>query len=173
MAQVLLLNASYEPLAVLNHRRAICLLLSGKVESNSTDAIPIRGPSQVFYTPTVIRLRRYVHVPRRNIHWSRKGVLERDCYRCAYCGRNMRDQHRRRGVKRTKPTVDHILPVSRGGKNTWTNTVCACPDCNQRKADRMPHEAGMPLLWEPKAPRTNYWVASGDIPRTWKVYFER
>ena len=172
MAQVLLLNASYEPLAVLNHRRAICLLLSGTVETNSTDLIPVRGVSRIFYTPTIIRLRHYISAPRRNVHWSRKAILDRDGYRCAYCGRNMRDQHRRRGKQRVKPTVDHIVPVSRGGKNTWTNTVCACPACNQRKANRMPHEAGMKLRWEPKAPRTDTWVASGDIPRAWKMYFE-
>jgi 5-methylcytosine-specific restriction endonuclease McrA len=67
-------------------------------------------------------------------------------------------------------TLDHIIPRSRGGRNTWGNTACACFRCNQRKADRTPHEAGMPMLWEPKTPRVNYIIAAGDVPDTWKVY---
>ena len=62
-----------------------------------------------------------------------------------------------------------MIPVSRGGRSTWGNTVTACARCNQRKADRMPHEAGMKLWIEPKTPRTNYLLAAGDIPATWKL----
>jgi 5-methylcytosine-specific restriction endonuclease McrA len=69
-------------------------------------------------------------------------------------------------------TVDHLIPRSRGGKNTWGNTACACPLCNNRKGDRTPHEAGMVLRWEPKIPRVGYLVASGDVPAAWKVYLE-
>jgi 5-methylcytosine-specific restriction endonuclease McrA len=71
--------------------------------------------------------------------WSRRGVMARDHFRCAYCGR-------------TATTVDHVVPQSRGGPNTWTNTVAACGGCNQRKGDRTPAEAGMPLRVEPSAP---------------------
>ena len=67
-------------------------------------------------------------------------------------------------------TVDHIIPRSRGGKNTWGNTACACAACNRRKGNRTPHEAGMRLLWEPKTPRVDYLVLWGDIPASWKVY---
>jgi 5-methylcytosine-specific restriction endonuclease McrA len=69
-------------------------------------------------------------------------------------------------------TIDHILPVSRGGKGSWGNTVCACPTCNQRKADRTPHEANMKLRWEPKTPRVSYLFVSGEVPAAWKVYLE-
>jgi 5-methylcytosine-specific restriction endonuclease McrA len=69
-------------------------------------------------------------------------------------------------------TIDHILPVSRGGKNTWGNTICACPACNQRKGNRLPNEASMKLLWEPKTPRASYLVVQGDIPAAWKLYLE-
>ncbi|MCB0181559.1 MAG: HNH endonuclease, partial [Anaerolineae bacterium] len=57
-------------------------------------------------------------------------------------------------------------------KNTWTNTICACAACNQRKGNRTPHEANMKLGWEPKMPRVTYLVASGQIPASWKVYLE-
>lgn len=68
--------------------------------------------------------------------------------------------------------VDHLIAVSQGGASTWGNTVAASPRCNQRKAGRAPHEAGMKLLIEPKASRTSYLVASGDVPAAWKVWFE-
>lgn len=152
MAPVLLLDAGCEPLAVLTHRRAFILLLRGSVEPRSNEYIAIRGVTRTFFTPTVIRLRRPIDAPYRREPWSRKSVLERDRFRCAYCGRDMRDQHRRRRTPRIRPTIDHILPVSRGGKSSWTNTVCACPACNQRKANRTPREAGMRLLWVPRAP---------------------
>jgi len=82
------------------------------------------------------------------------------------------DKSRGQVLTKQNFTVDHVLPLSRGGRNTWGNTVCACPPCNQRKADRMPNEANMHLLWEPKTPRARYIVASGEIPANWKTYLE-
>jgi 5-methylcytosine-specific restriction endonuclease McrA len=70
-------------------------------------------------------------------------------------------------------TVDHIVPRSRGGKDQWTNTACACYHCNHRKGNRLPNEAGMRLRWEPKIPRTSYLViAVGSGPDAWKRYIE-
>lgn len=64
------------------------------------------------------------------------------------------------------------MPSSRGGRNSWGNTACACAKCNHRKGNRTPHEAGMKLLWEPKTPRVDYLVASGELPEAWKFYLE-
>ena len=90
--------------------------------------------------PQVIRLCRYVRVPfRRRAPWSRRGVLVRDRHRCAYCGRRA-------------TTVDHVVPRSRGGGDTWLNTVASCAEDNHRKADRTPEQAGMPLLTQPFEP---------------------
>ena len=75
-------------------------------------------------------------------------------------------------LRRQDFTIDHIVPRSKGGQNTWSNTACACPPCNQRKGDRDPHEAGMTMLWEPKMPRVDYVVASGEVPQAWKIYLE-
>lgn len=172
MSQILLLNASYEPLAIINDRRALSLLARGRVEAASDEAIQIRSVARIFCIPTVIRLRRYVNVPRRGTHWSRRRVLQRDQYTCAYCGIQPGGEQRGQVLTRHNFTIDHILPVSRGGKNTWSNTVCACPACNHRKADRMPHEANMKLLWEPKTPRADYLVISGQMPAAWKFYLE-
>lgn len=170
MPQILLLNASYEPLAVITQRRALTLLLRGRVEAACADTVELHSVSQNLRIPTVIRLRRYINVPRRGARWSRRAVLQRDGFTCAYCGIQPGGRQRGHTLTRQSFTIDHVVPVSRGGKNTWGNTVCACPECNQHKGSRMPHEANMTLRWEPKIPRVNYLVASGDVPSAWKIY---
>lgn len=172
MSHVLLLNASYEPLLVITDRRALSLLMRGRVEAVTEETIEMRSVSHTLRIPTVLRLRYYVNVPQRGRHWSRRAVLERDRYTCGYCGVRLGDKYRGRTLNRQDLTIDHVLPVSRGGKNTWSNTICACAACNHRKGDRMPHEVCMKLLWEPKMPRTTYLVASGEVPADWKFYLE-
>jgi 5-methylcytosine-specific restriction endonuclease McrA len=130
------------------------------------------GAAETLSIPAVLRLRRYVNVPRRGARWSRRGVMQRDKYTCIYCGIQAGKARGHRLLKRSDFTLDHIVPQSRGGRNTWGNTACACPDCNGRKGDRTPHEAGMTMLWEPKIPRVDYLVASGNVPESWKFYLE-
>ena len=167
---VLLLNATYEPLRVIPVQRAAKLLMRGVAEGVEGVAARLHTPSTVFEVPSVLRLRYYVHVPRRGAVWSRKGVLARDGYACVYCGARIGGWHRGRVLTRDDFTVDHLLPRSVGGGNTWGNTACACRWCNGRKGNRTPHEAGMRLRWEPKTPRVNYVVASGEVPTEWRVY---
>lgn len=172
--RVLLLNgSSWEPLAVISLPRAINLLLAGKAVVIEETGKFLRTVSSTFPIPSVIALRRYINVPRRKAHWSRKGVLARDNYTCIYCGTRTGDVLRNKVVTKSDFTVDHILPRSRGGKDTWTNTACACYGCNHRKGDRMPGEAGMKMQWEPKTPRTSYLViAIGSGPEAWRHYIE-
>ena len=95
-------------------------------------------------------LRRYISLDwyySRPVVWSKSGVLRRDGYKCAYCGR-------------TADTIDHLVPVSKGGVSSWDNCIACCRACNLRKADRTPDEAGMILLWHPKPPRRDQLVAS-------------
>lgn len=169
---VLLLNASYEPLNVIPLRRAISLMLRERVDAATDDTLTVRSASDAFEIPIVLRLKRYVNVPQRGARWSRRAVFQRDQYTCIYCGITIGDK--RGGSKLTLRSfsLDHIVPKSRGGRNSWVNTACACNRCNQRKGSRMPHEAGMRLLWEPKTPRVNYLVAAGEIPQAWKIYLE-
>ncbi len=171
-SNVLLLNASYEPLDIIPAKRAVSLMLRDRVEAACSESIEMHSASSTWRIPTIIRLRYYINVPRRGVSWSREAVLRRDRYTCAYCGAETGQKHNGRIYTRYDFTVDHVLPVSRGGKNTWGNTVCACATCNQRKADRLPHEAAMKLLWEPKTPRARYVVASGEVPAVWKAYLE-
>ncbi|MFZ0546636.1 MAG: HNH endonuclease [Candidatus Promineifilaceae bacterium] len=170
MDSVLLLNASFSPLSVIPMRRALSLIARGCVEAATEETITIQGVSRPFHLPTVIRLHRYVSVPQRKASWSRTAVLRRDSYRCIYCGKQCGERQYGRVLQKDDFTLDHIIPRSRGGKNSWGNTACACFRCNQRKADRTPHEAAMPMLWEPKIPRVNYLVVTGEVPDAWKVY---
>ena len=169
-ANVLLLNASYEPLRVIPVRRAVCLMMRGVVEGVDGVAARLNTPNRVFEVPSVLRLQYYVNVPQRGAVWSRRGVLVRDGYACIYCGLQPGDQRKGHRVTRADLTLDHVIPRSRSGGNSWGNTACACRWCNHRKADRTPHEAGMRLRWEPKTPRVNYVIASGEMPAEWKVY---
>ncbi|NLE45840.1 MAG: HNH endonuclease [Chloroflexi bacterium] len=169
-ARVLLLNATYEPLRVIPIRRAVALLMRGVVEGVDGVAAQVHTPNAVFEVPSVLRLRYYVNAPRRGAVWSRRGVLSRDSYRCIYCGASVGDRSHSRILSRSDFTVDHVIPRSRGGGNSWGNTACACLWCNGRKGARTPHEAGMRMRWEPKTPRVGYVVASGDVPAEWRIY---
>ncbi len=167
---ILLLNASYEPLAVLSLPRAVNLLLRQRVDPVAEAHVTVKTADSGLTVPEVLRLKHYVNVPRRHaLAWTRHGLFVRDNFTCAYCGRRAGAG----GELTLKDlTVDHVTPLSRGGKSLWTNTVCACRRCNMRKGDRLPHEAGMRMLIEPKTPRTNYLVASGSVPASWKFWLE-
>jgi 5-methylcytosine-specific restriction endonuclease McrA len=172
--RVLLLNGSnWEPLAVISIARAINLILAEKAVVIEESGRVLRTVSSTFPVPSVIALRRYINVPRRKAHWSRKGVLVRDNYTCVYCGVHPGDLARGRPLGKADFTVDHIMPKSRGGRDNWSNTACACYGCNHRKGDRTPNEAGMKLRWEPRTPRTSYLViAVGSGPDAWRHYVE-
>ncbi|MEV5507316.1 HNH endonuclease [Streptomyces orinoci] len=141
MRQTLVLNASFEPLAAVSPHRAVVLVLQNKaVVEQARPGLRWRAAAVEVPVPQVIRLRRYVRVPfRQRAPWSRRGVLVRDGHRCAYCGRRA-------------TTVDHVVPRSHGGGDTWLNTVAACAEDNHRKADRTPEQAGMRLLTRPFEP---------------------
>lgn len=139
MDSVLVLNADLGPLHRVSLRHAIRMLCRQVAEVHEAEPDIRLG---VFPLPRVVRLLRYVVTKWRYTSgpaWSRPGVMARDNHRCAYCGG-------------TATTIDHILPRSHGGKNTWTNTVAACGGCNQRKSDRTPDQAGMRLRVSPYAP---------------------
>jgi 5-methylcytosine-specific restriction endonuclease McrA len=173
-SRVLLLNGhTWEPLSVISVQRAINLVLSEKAFVVEQSGHFLRTVREKFPVPSVIALRTYINVPRRHAHWSRRGVLVRDSYTCIYCGATPGTAVRGKILSKSDFTVDHIVPKSRGGKDQWVNTACACYTCNHRKGDKMPNEAGMKLLWEPKTPRTSYLVvAIGSGVDAWRRYIE-
>lgn len=145
----LALNASYEPLTILPVRRALRLVIEEKAEALEVDEErPFRSENLEFSAPVVIRLVRYIHVPRRfRRQVTNTFLFARDEYTCQYCGR-----HRSKLGYRESLTRDHVLPVSRGGDNGWRNVVTACSRCNLEKGDRLPREAGMELHSRPSEP---------------------
>jgi 5-methylcytosine-specific restriction endonuclease McrA len=145
----LALNASFEPLTVVPSKRAIRLILDRKAEVLEVDGDRVfRSEHEELPAPLVIRLVRFVHVPRRfRRQVTNTFLFARDNYSCMYCGR-----HRSQLRGREFLTRDHILPTSRGGLNLWSNVVAACSPCNNRKGDRLPKEAGMRLLTDPSEP---------------------
>lgn len=172
--QVLLLNGStWEPLGVIGVPRAINLVLGGKAVIVEETGNFLRTVREKFAVPSVVALKHYVNVPRRQAPWSRKSVLIRDDYQCIYCGVHPGQMMGGKLMTKSSMTVDHILPKSRDGKDTWTNTACACPRCNHRKGNKLPHEAGMKMRWEPRRPRTSYVVLEfGNNSETWKRYID-
>jgi 5-methylcytosine-specific restriction endonuclease McrA len=154
----LALNASFEPLTIIPVRRALRLVIDRKAEALEVDEErPFRSESARYPTPVVIRLVRYIHVPRKfRRQVTNTFLFARDGYRCQYCAR-----HRREFGHRESLTRDHIIPLSRGGDNGWTNVVTACSRCNLRKGNRLPRECGMRLTSMPAEPR--------DVELIWAV----
>jgi 5-methylcytosine-specific restriction endonuclease McrA len=144
VADVLVLNAGYEPLHRVSVKHAITMLVRGvavveeEVEGHRFGPYPL---------PRVLRLVRYVAMRWRYRGAGRPAVTKDGVKRrdgaCAYCGGPAQ-------------TVDHVVPRSRGGDSTWLNLVAACEPCNGRKADRTPLEAGMPLLLAPYVPAAEH-----------------
>ena len=145
----LALNASFEPLTIIPARRAVRLVLDGKAEILEKDGTRrFRSETRIVPCPAVIRLVRYVHVPRRfRRQVTSTFLFARDDYSCQYCGKHKKELRGRQFLTR-----DHIVPLSRGGDNTWENVVTSCSPCNNRKGDRLPREVGLKLLNEPGQP---------------------
>lgn len=139
---VLVLNGNYEPIHVCNTKRAMGLILAGKVTVLENGRGFIRTVSRAYERPSVIRLVYVVRRPRPRVRLCKREVLRRDEYRCQYCGREA-----------NQLTIDHIVPRYRGGQHSWENLVAACPQCNRRKGGRTLAEARMKLLRPPFEPR--------------------
>ena len=137
-----LYNLSYEKIFEIDWKKAVCLFMSGKVTSYSTEEyIDIKTASGIFKLPKDMVLKKYVYIPYREFSPSRRNILRRDNYTCQYCSCYM---------EKNQCTVDHVVPRSRGGKHEWANVVTCCLRCNRKKSDRTPEEAKMPLLSTPK-----------------------
>lgn len=165
--QVLLLNATYEPLTVLPARRAVVLMAAGKADGLSAeaasraDAVTVRSERLEFTVPPIVRLRTYVRVPyRSSVPMTRAALMHRDAYRCAYCGGKA-------------DTVDHVIPRSRGGAHGWHNCVACCAACNHRKADHLLTELGWQLERELVSPSGLYWrllSSTDELHPSWRPY---
>lgn len=160
--KVLVLNASYEPLSICDARNAVLLLFCGKAMMvASHPEHRIRTVTESYPLPSIVRLTVFVRVEYRSAVLSRKNIFRRDGFRCQYCGR-----------KESDLTIDHVVPKSRGGGDSWENLTTACKPCNTKKGSRTPAEAGMAMLNKPVRPshitlmRQHYLSISDE----WKPY---
>jgi len=160
--KVLILNGNYEPLAICNVPKAIILLYLYKAELVSAfEGKAVHSVNAAIPFPSVIRLSNYVRVPFKKVILSRKNILRRDGHRCQYCGSSSGSL-----------TVDHIMPRSRGGEDSWENLVSACLRCNNRKGSHTPDEAEMPLMKRPIRPNHVTFLRqyAGKIGKDWEPY---
>jgi len=159
---VLVLNQNYEPMTITDAKKAIILIYLEKAELvEKYDSKMIKAISVSFPLPSIVRLTRFINVPRKRIVLSRKNIIKRDGHRCQYCG-----------TTNGPITVDHVIPKGRGGLDSWENLVCACTSCNNRKGDRLPEEAGMKLLSRPVKPNHIFFLRyhTANIDIRWRPY---
>ena len=159
---VLVVNRFFQPVQLTTARRAFLLLFGGSalaidevgdlhdfsawrglpIRDAVDDELPIVGGA--LRIPRVLHLRRYERTRRLTVRLTRKNLMLRDAHQCQYCAR--------RPLVR-ELNIDHVVPRSRGGQDSWENLVTACRVCNLRKAWKTPEEASMRLLRPPATPR--------------------
>jgi 5-methylcytosine-specific restriction endonuclease McrA len=159
--KVLILNQNFEPFSVCTTKRAVILLYLNKVQLVERYGEEVHSISMVLPSPSIVRLSIFVRKPFKRVQLNRKNILKRDKNTCQYCGKNSQPM-----------TVDHIIPKSYGGKDTWENLVCACPSCNRKKGNLTLEQAGMKLLKKPNRPSHlfNLFNMIGEPPQSWKPY---
>ena len=158
MNNVLVLNADYSPLNITTLQRGFVLVDKGKAEIVKKGVDDIITTVGNFVRPVIIRLLSYIKWRPNTVRVSRKRIFKRDKYTCQYCG-----------SKKTL-TIDHVIPRSRGGGNTWTNLVTCCSRCNVYKGNKTPKEAGMTLMSRPYEPTVFSSVLYDDAEEIWRDF---
>jgi len=165
MENVLLLNTSFEPLRVINWKRALTLLFSGRVEVLEEYPREIHSVSLTMRLPAVVRLLKLIRVKTGGVKFSRQHIYARDGYECQYCG--------------CKPplqelTYDHIIPRALGGQTDWTNIVTCCITCNRRKGGKPLEQSGLQLRGRPRKPSWGPYIVMTiglrNPPEPWREY---
>ena len=155
MEKVLVLNADFTPINVTTVFRGFNLVSKGKAEVLKSSDKPIQSGTKTFIRPLIIRLLNYVKYRVSKLKINRHRLYKRDGYECAYCG------------SKKNLTIDHILPKSRGGQNSWMNLITCCSNCNRYKGDRTPDEANMKLRYSPFEPSIFSEVINPSIENIW------
>jgi len=185
----LILNKHWAPIHIVDWKRTVNLMYQGIGQALDNDFMAytfeswleyskqprvlddgymfVNSPNLKVAIPDIIVLKEYGNFNVREVKFSRENTFHRDKFRCMYCG----DQFRRDDL-----TIDHIIPKSRGGTNSWKNVVACCKPCNHKKADRTPKEAGIKLLSPPTEPQwhtpLNKAAGRPDIRPAWKNFLK-
>ena len=155
MDKVLVLNSDYTPINVTTVIRGFVLVSKGKAEILKSAENPIVTEYKTFIRPIIIRLLNYVKYRVRNLKINRNRIFKRDANQCVYCG------------SRKNLTIDHVIPKSRGGDNSWTNLATCCSPCNRKKGDKTPEEANMKLMVKPYEPTLFSEIINPSISDIW------
>ena len=149
------LDASWRPIEIIDGFKGFNMCFTGRA------SVVLKYDDDFF--PAVIVLKSYVRKKFMSYACNRKNVVWRDKNVCQYCANRFCF---------SDLTMDHVIPKSRGGDKSWTNIVTSCKKCNNKKGNRTPEEAKMPLIKKPFVPRWNIQVLLRDkkIPEEWKDY---
>ena len=159
--KTLKLDATYRPVGIVDCIEALVLCIVGKAVAVEEYEEDISSPSITFKIPSVIVLKTIVKYFDFQLSPNRTNVIWRDNNACQYCSKKMQS---------SDLTMDHVLPKSCGGENTWTNLVTCCKKCNQKKRDRTPKEAGMKLRKKPIKPKVSLLRYANEIIPIWNIY---
>lgn len=164
-ARVLLLDITHQPSSVITWQKAMTMLTKGSVVLvDSYHNVEVRSVNNAWLCPAVLAGRGRPQCKAKEAPFTRLGAYKRDGFQCQYCGNYF-------GTSAL--TLDHVLPKSQGGKLTWENAVTACKDCNGRKANKTPAQAGMSVLNHPCAPGYMNFADLHDLgntPDAWAPY---
>lgn len=140
----LLLNSDYNILHFITYKKALKLFVKEKVDVLSDwEDVDICYGDRKIKLPATLRMKYYINKRYKQLVFSKKAVLKRDHYVCQYCLNH---------IKSGQATVDHLIPKSYGGQSIFTNCVASCYNCNNKKGNRTPEQAGMELMILPTAP---------------------
>lgn len=176
----LMLNRNWQPVGVATVSRSLVMVWNGSARivdpldyqlyswsdwaklAPQDDEPVVRTVSMQLRVPEVISLTRYDRVPTNTVTFSRRNIFKRDRFTCQYCGEQ---------PGKEELTIDHVLPRSEGGSSSWENCVLACVDCNSRKANMTPLQAGMPLLKKPVRPNWRpFYATRGERIDSWSKF---
>lgn len=161
-SKCLVVDTSYMPRSIITTERAFVISMKGNADviSNHPISFGLVNPKLKIFKPSIIKVRSYVNVPYHKVALTRENIYKRDNYECVYCGAN----------ERKNLTLDHVIPQSKGGPNTWENLVTACKSCNGQKADLTLEEYGK-IIPEPKRPHSLMLLKKAKyIPEEWEDY---
>ena len=158
---VLVLNADYSPMSICTAQRAICMNFLNKIDILESYNEKVKSPSISFRLPSVVKVKWYIKYKNLAIELNRKNILSRDEFTCQYCS-----------TLNGTLTIDHVKPKVHGGLDIWENLVTACKSCNQKKGDRTPEMASMPLIKQPKRPNRIHFFQkfAKDKQNSWRPY---
>jgi len=158
MNQVLVLNSDFTPLNVTSLQKSVKLVLKGKAEVLKENIEKILTTSGEFVRPLIIRLLNYVKFRTKPIKISRHRIYARDNHQCVYCG------------SKKSLTIDHVIPRSKGGLNTWINMVTSCFSCNVKKGDKSLEQSKMKLNSQPYEPQFFTEIAGRSLENVWETF---